>query len=162
VDTIFATNIRSRIFAIHTNQGDYGWTNQEEKKEMSKKRRMAIETKRGNLVKGSKTDYKYTIVIEEVGGTIATKKANGHNLEEALNRLQIIERTDAITQFVEKVPEWLLQVALFGLMGGAALLSEFYDTASWVTGTIGIILISGGFLYFLNRWVNKWRASDND
>jgi len=117
------------------------------------KRRMAIDTKRGEQIKDS-DDYKWTVIIEEIDGTVVTKHANGHNLEEALYRLQIIERKDSITKFIDKVPEWILQVAIFSLMGGAALLSEFYNTASWVTGAIGILLLSGGFLYFINRWTD--------
>ena len=118
------------------------------------KRRMAIETKRGNQIKNS-DDYKWTVVIEELDGTVVTKKVVGHNLEEALHRLQIIERTTSITKFIEKLPEWLLYIAIFALMGGGALLSEFYNSASWISGAMGLLLVTGGVGYFLNRWKDK-------
>ena len=129
---------------------------------MSKKRRMAIETKRGKAIKSSDNEYRWTVVIEEIDGSVVTKEANGHSLEEALSRVQIIERTKSITKFIEKLPEWLLYVAIFSIMGGGALMSEFFNSASWISGAMGLLLVTGGVGYFLNRWTDKWTKNNED
>lgn len=123
---------------------------------------MAVKTKRCEQSVLNPDEYLYKIKIEEVDGTTVTKNAYGEDLEEALTRLQLIERKDSIVKFIDRVPEWVLYVAVFCVMGGAALLSDFYNTASWITGTMGIILLSGGALYFINRWIEKGRASSNN
>ncbi len=125
-------------------------------------KRMAVCAKRLKKSKKYPKYWKYTIDVEEVDGSISTIPAYGVDLEDALSSVELIEKRSWLVRLFNKTPQWLLLIIGGIIMGGAAILSEYYSTPTWIIGLLGVIAIIGVGLYHLNSRIEKHMIDNNE
>jgi hypothetical protein len=114
-----------------------------------KQRRKAIE---GRLIGESKTSpgyFKYQFTILELDGTKHEMPAYGKDMEDALERLVWIERTDK-KPFNIMVISTLITIIVIPAIIGALTSNPF-----WVLGALGLATIYGVVMVRVDKYFNK-------
>ena len=125
-------------------------------------KRMAVKAERLKKSKKYPKYWKYSLDIEEIDGTIHTTPAYGIDLENALTSVDLIAKRSWMMRFFNKVPQWVAFVVVGTLMTSAAVLSEIFQTPSWIVGLLGAVGIIGGALYFINNSIEKHMVNRNE
>jgi hypothetical protein len=114
-----------------------------------KSRRKAIESK---LIGESKTSpgyFKYLFTIQEVDGTVHDMPAYGKDMEDALERLVWVERSNKKPFSVLVISMLLTMIVVPSII--AALTSE----PLWVIGALAIATLFGVVMVRVDKYFNK-------
>jgi hypothetical protein len=114
-----------------------------------KQRRKAIE---GKLIGESKTSpgyFKYQFTILEVDGTTHEVPAYGKDMEDALERLVWVERT-------EKKPYNIMVIsALLTIIVVPSIIAAITSNPIWVLGALGLATLYGIVMVRVDKYFNK-------
>lgn len=114
-----------------------------------KKRRKAIE---GKLIGESKTSpgyFKYQFTILELDGTTHEMPAYGKDMEDALERLVWVERT-------EKKPFNIIVIsALLTIIVVPSIIAALTSNPVWVLGALGLATTYGIVMVRVDKYFNK-------
>jgi hypothetical protein len=114
-----------------------------------KQRRKAIE---GKLIGESKTSpgyFKYQFTILEVDGTTHEVPAYGKDMEDALERLVWVERT-------EKKPYNIMVIsALLTIIVVPSIIAAMTSNPIWVLGALGLATLYGIVMVRVDKYFNK-------
>ena len=114
-----------------------------------KNRRKAIE---GKLIGESKTSpgyFKYQFTILEVDGTTHEVPAYGKDMEDALERLVWVERT-------EKKPYNIMVIsALLTIIVVPSIIAAMTSNPIWVLGALGLATLYGIVMVRVDKYFNK-------
>lgn len=114
-----------------------------------KQRRKAIE---GKLIGESKTSpgyFKYQFTILEVDGTTHEVPAYGKDMEDALERLVWVERT-------EKKPYNIMVIsALLTIIIIPSIIAAMTSNSIWVLGALGLATLYGIVMVRVDKYFNK-------
>jgi hypothetical protein len=114
-----------------------------------KQRRKAIE---GKLIGESKTSpgyFKYQFTILEVDGTTHEVPAYGKDMEDALERLVWVERT-------EKKPYNIMIIsALLTIIVVPSIIAAMTSNPIWVLGALGLATLYGIVMVRVDKYFNK-------
>ena len=114
-----------------------------------KQRRKAIESK---LIGESKTSpgyFKYQFTILEVDGTTNEMPAYGKDMEDALERLVWVERT-------EKKPFNIMVIsALLTVIIVPSIIAALTNNPFWILGALGLAITYGIVMVRLDKYFNK-------
>ncbi len=114
-----------------------------------KQRRKAIE---GKLIGESKTSpgyFKYQFTILEVDGTTHEVPAYGKDMEDALERLVWVERT-------EKKPYNIMVIsALLTIIIIPSIIAAMTSNPIWVLGALGLATLYGIVMVRVDKYFNK-------
>jgi hypothetical protein len=114
-----------------------------------KSRRKAIE---GKLVGESKTSpgyFKYLFTIQELDGTIHDMPAYGKDMEDALERLVWVERSN-------KKPYNVLMISvLLTIIVIPSIIAALTSNPVWVLGALGIAILFGVVMVRVDKYFNK-------
>ena len=125
-------------------------------------KRMAVNAKRLKKSKKYPRHWKYSIEVQEKDGTINTIPAYGTDMEDALGSVSLIARRSWLLRFFNRIPQWVAFLVVGIVMSGAALLSEYFSSPTWIVGVLGIIGVLGGVFYFLNKSIEKHMVKSNE
>ena len=125
-------------------------------------KRMAVKAERLKKSKKYPKYWKYAIDIEDETGEVSQIPAYGIDLEDALTSVQLIERRVWLMRFFNKVPQWVAFLVGGVIMSGAALLSEYSSSPTWIVSLLGVIGLVGGILYFINGRIDKHMVNMNE
>ena len=116
---------------------------------MSKNRRKAIDAK---LIGESKTSpgyFKYQFTILELDGTTNVMPAYGKDMEDALERLVWVERT-------EKKPFNVVVIsALVTIIIVPTIIGALTNNPFWVLGALGLAIFYGFVMVRVDKYFNK-------
>jgi hypothetical protein len=114
-----------------------------------KQRRKAIE---GKLIGESKTSpgyFKYQFTILELDGTTHEIPAYGKDMEDALERLVWVERT-------EKKPFNIMVItALLTIIVVPSIIAALTSNPVWVLGALGLAILYGIVMVRVDKYFNK-------
>jgi hypothetical protein len=114
-----------------------------------KNRRKAIE---GKLVGESKTSpgyFKYLFTIQELDGTIHDMPAYGKDMEDALERLVWVERSN-------KKPYNVLMISvLLTIIVVPSIIAALTSNPIWVLGALGMATLFGVVMVRVDKYFNK-------
>jgi hypothetical protein len=114
-----------------------------------KQRRKAIE---GKLIGESKTSpgyFKYQFTILELDGTTHEIPAYGKDMEDALERLVWVERT-------EKKPFNIMVItALLTIIVVPSIIAAMTSNPVWVLGALGLATLYGVVMVRVDKYFNK-------
>ncbi len=114
-----------------------------------KNRRKAIE---GKLIGESKTSpgyFKYQFTILELDGTTHVMPAYGKDMEDALERLVWVERT-------EKKPFSIIVItALLTIIIVPSIIAAVTSNPIWVLGALGLAILYGIVMVRVDKYFNK-------
>lgn len=125
-------------------------------------KRMAVSAKRLKKSKKYPRHWKYSIEVEEVDGTINIIPAYGTDMEDALASVSLIEHRSWLLRFFNRIPQWIALLVVGIIMSGAALLSEYFSSPTWIVGILGVICLIGGAFYYINRSIEKHMIKSNE
>jgi hypothetical protein len=114
-----------------------------------KQRRKAIE---GKLIGESKTSpgyFKYQFTILELDGTTHEMPAYGKDMEDALERLVWVERTD------KKSFDVVVISALITIIVVPAIIAGLTSNPLWVFGALGMAALFGVVMVRVDKYFNK-------
>ncbi len=114
-----------------------------------KNRRKAIE---GKLVGESKTSpgyFKYLFTIQELDGTIHDMPAYGKDMEDALERLVWVERSNTKTYY------GLIISVLIAIIVVPAIISAITTNPMWIFGALIMGTIFGIVMVQVDKYFNK-------
>lgn len=114
-----------------------------------KSRRKAIE---GKLVGESKTSpgyFKYLFTIQELDGTIHDMPAYGKDMEDALERLVWVERTEK-KGFSAAIITTLLTIIIV-----PSIIAALTSSPVWVLGALGMATLFGVVMVRVDKYFNK-------
>ena len=114
-----------------------------------KSRRKAIE---GKLVGESKTSpgyFKYLFTIQELDGTVHDMPAYGKDMEDALERLVWVERSN-------KKPYNVLMISvLLTIIVVPSIIAALTSNPIWVLGALGMATLFGVVMVRVDKYFNK-------
>jgi len=114
-----------------------------------KSRRKAIE---GKLVGESKTSpgyFKYLFTIQELDGTVHDMPAYGKDMEDALERLVWVERSN-------KKPYNVLMISvLLTIIVVPSIIAALTSNPIWVLGALGMATLFGIVMVRVDKYFNK-------
>ncbi len=114
-----------------------------------KSRRKAIE---GKLVGESKTSpgyFKYLFTIQELDGTVHDMPAYGKDMEDALERLVWVERSN-------KKPYNVLMISvLLTIIVVPSIIAALTSNPVWVLGALGMATLFGIVMVRVDKYFNK-------
>ena len=114
-----------------------------------KNRRKAIE---GKLIGESKTSpgyFKYQFTILELDGTTNVMPAYGKDMEDALERLVWVERTE------KKSFNAIIISALLTIIVVPAIIAGITGNPLWVIGALGMAVLFGIVMVRVDKYFNK-------
>jgi len=114
-----------------------------------KNRRKAIESK---LIGESKTSpgyFKYQFTIQEVDGTIHEIPAYGKDMEDALERLVWVERSN------KKPFSVLIISVLLTMIVVPSIIAALTSNPIWVLGALGMATLFGVVMVRVDKYFNK-------
>ena len=114
-----------------------------------KQRRKAIE---GKLIGESKTSpgyFKYQFTILELDGTIHEMPAYGKDMEDALERLVWVERSD------KRIFNAMVITALLTIIVVPSIIAGFTGNPLWILGALGMGTLFGVVMVRVDKYFNK-------